>query len=252
MFETMIGRRAAIAGIAGAALSPAMAAAQPRPPLMPRLPDGDGPGFAPMFNGKSLDGWDGDPRYWRVQDGAIVGEITPQTLLRSNTFLVWRGGEVADFELKAECRISAGGNSGLNYRSILVPDEITRANRYAMQGLQFDIDAANLFTGMVYEERGRGFIARRGQLARVGEAAPSQVIGTIGEAAGLRAAISPDWNTLHIVARGGSLLHLMNGQLMAAALDEAPNPRRSGLIGVQVHVGPPKKVEFRNLRLKRL
>jgi hypothetical protein len=121
-----------------------------------------------------------------------------------------------------------------------------------MQGLQFDIDAANLFTAMVYEERGRGFIARRGQLARVGDAPPSQVIGTIGEPAALRAAIKPDWNSFHIVARGGSLLHLVNGQLMAAALDEAPKLRRSGLVGVQVHVGPPMKVEFRNLRLKRL
>jgi len=253
------GRRAFIAAAGALAVAPGLAVAAQRPkapvrkdqPVMPRAAQGDGPGFKALFDGRTLDGWAGDPTYWRVEDGAIVGEITPKTILRSNTFLVWQGGEVEDFELKAQFRISKGGNSGVNYRSILVEDEITPANRFAMSGLQFDIDGGNLFTGMVYEERGRSFLARRGQFSRVDQE-PAQVIGSIGEAAALRAAISADWNEAHIIAKGPALYHLLNGQLMAAAIDEAAKRRRKGLLGVQVHVGPPMKVEYRNIRLKRL
>lgn len=220
------------------------------PPPMPRPPSEDG--FAPIFSGASLDGWEGDPRYWRVEGGAIVGEVTPETLLASNTFLVWRGGAPRDFELKVSCRMSAVGNSGVNYRSVMVADEITPANNFAMRGLQFDIDARDLFTGNVYEERGRRFIAMRGQFSRVGAAQPSQVISTIGEAAALRAALAGEWREYHIIARGAALYHIANGQLMSAAIDEAPNAARGGLIGMQVHQGPPMKVEFRSVRLKLL
>ena len=253
------GRRAFIAAAGLAAVSPGLARAQ-QPlrapvrkdtPVMPRAAQGDGPGFVSLFDGRTLQSWEGDPKYWRVEDGAIVGEITPETLLRSNTFLIWEGAQPEDFELKVEYRITAGGNSGVNYRSILVKDEITPTNRFALSGLQFDIDGRNLFTGMVYEERGRSFIARRGQFTRTNKE-PSQVISAIGETASLKAAIKPDWNEAHIIAKGPALYHLVNGQLMAAAIDEQAKRRRKGLIGVQVHVGPPMKVEYRNIRLKRL
>jgi hypothetical protein len=252
-------RQAVIAGL-GTALSlpaAAMAARRPSAPVsnapvqMPRAPANADAGFRPIFDGRTLAGWDGDPRYWRVEGGAIVGEVTPDRILRSNTFLYWTGGKPADFELKVECRISAAGNSGINYRSILVEDEIEPANRFAMQGLQFDMDGKNNYTAMVYEERGRRFIAPRGQFTRVATG-QAERIGTIGSAAQLRAAILPDWNEFHIIARGPQIYHLVNGQLMAAALDEWPARRKSGLIGMQVHVGPPAKVEFRNIRLKLL
>jgi len=249
-------RRAFIAGVGALAVFPRLAVAAQRPegherhamPLMPRPVDGDGPGFKPLFDGRTLSGWRGDPKYWRVEDGAIVGEVTPDTLLRSNTFLIWNGGKPEDFELKLDYRITLGGNSGINYRSAVVKDEITPANRFALSGLQFDIDGRNLFTAMVYEERGRSFIARRGQFART-TTPPSQVIGAIGERGPLK---TLDWNEAHIIAKGPALYHLLNGQLMAAAIDEAKGRRRNGEIGMQVHVGPPMKVEYRNIRLKLL
>lgn len=253
------GRRTFIASAGALAMFPSIASAAERPmplgprnlPLMPRPVNGDGPGFTSIFDGKSLTGWRGDPTYWRVESGMIVGEVTPDTLLRSNTFLIWNGGKVEDFELKMDYRVSAQGNSGVNYRSRVVKDEITPANRFAMSGLQFDIDGQNLFTAMVYEERGRSFIARRGQFTRT-MTPPSQVIATIGEPGPLKKMISPDWNEVHIIAKGPALYHLLNGQMMAAAIDESHDRRRSGEIGMQVHVGPPMKVEFRNIRLKRL
>jgi len=111
---------------------------------------GDEDGFHPIFDGKTLDGWEGDPRYWRVENGALTGEVTPETLLKSNTFIIWRGGAPKDFELKADYRITAGGNSGINYRSVVVPDAVTPANRFAMRGYQADIDGRNMYTGQNY------------------------------------------------------------------------------------------------------
>jgi hypothetical protein len=106
----------------------------------PEALQGDEAGFQPIFDGKTLDGWDGDPKYWRVEEGCLTGEVTPQNLLKSNTFIIWRGGSPKDFELKADYRITSGGNSGINYRSVLVPDAVTPGNRFAMRGYQADID----------------------------------------------------------------------------------------------------------------
>lgn len=215
----------------------------------------DGPGFAPIFDGKTLTGWDGDPKYWRVENGCIVGEVTPATVLKVNTFIIWRGGQPSDFELKAEYRISEKGNSGVNYRSIEVPGV-----PLGMQGYQFDLDGETRnanglrYTGQNYEERGRTFLALRGQLTRVEDGKPPQIIGSVGDTKALEAFIkNSDWNELHIIARGNVITHILNGHIMCVVVDEDPKGRKAaGEIGVQVHVGPPMKVEFRNFRLKKL
>ena len=111
----------------------------------PEAINGDEPGFKPMFDGKTLNGWEGDPKYWRMDDGALVGEITPDTIIKSNTFIIWQGGELDDFELKVEYRITPAGNSGINYRSVVVPDKVTPSNRFAMRGYQCDIDGQSRF-----------------------------------------------------------------------------------------------------------
>ena len=66
-----------------------------------------------IFDGKTLNGWEGDPKYWRVENGALVGEVTPETLLKTNSFVIWRGGVTKDFELKVDYRITDRGNSGI-------------------------------------------------------------------------------------------------------------------------------------------
>lgn len=95
----------------------------------------DADGFIKIFDGKTLNGWEGDPAYWDVEDGCIVGEVTPATILKQNTFLIWRGGVTNDFELKVEYKITKGGNSGINYRSAEV-----KGAPYALKGYQADID----------------------------------------------------------------------------------------------------------------
>lgn len=215
----------------------------------------DEPGFASIFDGKTLQGWDGDARIWRVENGAIVGEVTPEQNLKTNSFLIWRGGTPADFELKAEYRISPKGNSGIQYRSIELPDI-----RYAMKGYQADIDGEDRnekgvrYTGQNYEERGRGFLAWRGQLAHIDSGQKPVVLGSLGGNKELEQYIkNGDWNEFHLIIRGTTLIHILNGHVMCVFLDDdAVNRKMDGLLGIQVHVGPPMKIEFRNVRLKKL
>jgi len=229
------------------------------PPYVPKQSDrpealtGDEPGFTPIFDGKSLSGWEGDPKYWRVEGGVMTGEITPATVIKSNTFLIWRGGTPKDFELKVDYRITSAGNSGINYRSVVVPDVVTPDNRFAMRGYQFDIDGQNRYTGQNYEEKGRLFLALRGQMTKVVGGRPPILTSSVGDNKELASFINNDWNAAHLVVRGNTLIHLLNGHVMCVVVDEDPPHRMAeGLIGVQVHVGPPMKIEYKNWRLKTL
>ena len=209
------------------------------------------PGFASIFDGRTLEGWSGNPTYWRVQDGALVGEIKPETVIKSNTFIVWKGGRPADFELKLEYRITPDGNSGINYRSVIVPDLVTKENAFAMRGYQLDIDGKNRYTGNNYEEKGRLFLALRGQLTRMVGGRPPMLISAVAPADELGREFRTEWNSVHLVARGPVLIHSINGHVLSVVIDDdRANRPGSGEIGVQVHVGPPMKVEYRNIRLK--
>lgn len=226
-----------------------------------------GPEFVSIFNGTSLDGWEGDTTYWRAENGSLIGEVTPKTLLKTNTFIVWKGGTPGDFELKLEFKIAEAGNSGINYRSEVYPDV-----PHALRGYQADIDGKKNYTGQNYEERGRTTLAYRGEEAVIRtQDNPSEpesfraavknnawtkreVTGTLGNADSLKAAIKDnDWNSCHIIAKGNRLEHYINGILMSVVIDEdTVNRKMSGLLGVQVHVGPPMTVEYRNILLKQL
>ena len=209
----------------------------------------DEAGFESIFDGKTLTGWEGDPKYWRVEDGCLVGEVTPETILKQNTFIIWRGGTTRDFELKVEYRISSRGNSGINYRSEEIPD-----SHFAMRGYQADIDGANKYTGQNYEEKGRTFLALRGDISRVDPDGKSRVTGSVGDKDALEKLIkNDDWNEFHLIVRGNTMIHILNDHVMSVVVDDDPAHRKfDGLLGVQVHVGPPMKIEYRNFRLKKL
>ena len=236
-------------------------------------PPGGGPiafdnhaGFRQIFDGKSLTGWDGDASLWRVEGGAIVGETTAATALKQNSFLIWRGGEPADFELKLEFRINST-NSGVQYRSAQVPPS-GEIGKWVLRGYQADIDFENQYTGMLYEERGRAFLAPRGTFGYVGpnqpsaaqrgqpppDAGPRGQLGVLESSDGLKAFIKQnDWNEFHVVARGNVLVHILNGHVTAMFLDDDVAGRSlRGLLGLQLHVGPPMKVEFKNIWLKEI
>ena len=251
-------RRLFLASLAACSSRLVMAEQQTAQPYVPKQSDrpeqieGDEAGFQSIFDGKTLDGWEGDPRYWRVSDGNMTGEITPETIIKSNTFIIWRGGAPEDFELKVDYRITAGGNSGINYRSVVVPDKVTPANKFAMRGYQCDIDGQNMYTGNNYEEKGRLFLAERGEVTHVTGTRTPIVLSRVGENKELTRFITDGWNSVHLIIRGNTLIHNINGHLMSVVIDDDPNRARNGLIGVQVHVGPPMRVEYRNWRLTNL
>ena len=226
----------------------------PRGGVRPKMPEAivldEHTGFTSIFDGSTLKGWDGDPDVWRAEHGVIIGETTAAKPLKANTFLIYRGGQPKDFELKLEYRMNAT-NSGVQYRSVELPDQ----GKWVLKGYQADIDFDNRWTGQIYEERGRGFLALRGQSTYIGEGAKaSRVIGSLESADALKALIkSNDWNQVHIIARGNTLVQIVNGHVMSMLVDDdTKNRAASGLLGFQIHVGDPMKIEFRNIWLKNL
>ena len=227
----------------------------------------DEKGFVNIFDGKTLNNWEGEPTYWRVENGNLVGEITPETLLKTNSFIMWKGGEPSDFELKGEFNITEKGNSGINYRSEKLSDI-----PFALKGYQADIDGANRYTGQNYEERGRTTLAYRGQITNINPQTNGmkpedvkekiknnawsdlKITGSLGSSDSLKMKIkNQDWNTFYLIIKGNRLQHFINGILMSDVTDnDVINRKLKGIIGVQVHVGPPMKVQYRNLRLKQL
>jgi Domain of Unknown Function (DUF1080) len=232
------------------------------PPARPEpLPFEYHVGYESIFDGQTLKGWDGDSRFWRVENGAIVGQTTPENKLDENTFLIWRGGEPADFELKLEFRINAT-NSGIQFRSVHLPQGSPDGRggelkgKWVMKGYQYDIDFANTFTGQIYEERGRGFLAMRGQMTYVPpDGSTPKILGSLQVGADdLKGVIKiNDWNQAEIMARGNRIVQILNGHVVSMVVDDDAKGRAmSGLIGFQMHVGEPMKVEFRNIWLKKV
>ena len=206
-------------------------------------------GFKKIFNGKNMKNWEADTSHWRIENGCFVGEVTKEKPLKTNTFMIYRGNIPENFEFKASYRISPEGNSGVQYRSEAL-DNIP----YALKGYQADIDGGNVYTGQNYEERGRGFLAKRGEIALLKTDVKPTITGTIGNADSLKAKIKiNDWNDIHIIVRGNHMQHYINGVLMSEVTDEDPEKRKmSGLLGFQVHVSKTMKVEYRKVFLKEL
>jgi hypothetical protein len=208
----------------------------------------DKEGFTQIFDGKTFNGWDGDTSVWHIDSSSFIGEVTPAKQIKTNSFLIWRAGKPADFEFKAEYRISAGGNSGVQYRS-----EELKDIPYAVKGYQADIDGANQYTGQNYEERGRGFLAMRGQKARLEPNQKPIIIDSVGNSDSLKMHIIPyDWNEIYIIAKGNNMKHYINGILMSETIDnDSTNRKFEGILGLQVHVLPAMKVEYKNIRYKK-
>jgi len=197
-----------------------------------------------MFNGKDLTGWEGKPGWWRVENGAITSESTREKPCPSAHYLMWRGGKPADFDLRLEFRL-IGGNSGIQFRSKELPDWDT-------SGYQADIEAGDQWTGCLFEHT-RGGISMRGQKVVIVKDGSKQVTSLGDPAELLRKVKQGEWNSYRIVARGAELTLEVNGVLMCQAIDHQEGlAAKEGVIALQMHPGPPMKVQFRNLRIKLL
>jgi hypothetical protein len=216
----------------------------------------DAEGFEFIFNGVDLRGWKGDTNFWSVQGSNIIGRITVERSPKANTFLIWTNGTVGDFELRAAFKITPNNpnnpaNSGIQYRSRELTNEITP---FVVAGYRADIDAANLHTGSIHEERGRSTLAARGQMTRIGSTGTVHPVGSVGSADEIASVIRKnDWNEYAIIARGNQITHLINGRVTAQATDTQEGARSfHGVVALQLHRGEPMTVQFRNLRLKSL
>jgi len=214
------------------------------------------PGFKSLFNGDDLSGWKGNPDLWSVQDGAITGVTKADPKLTHNTFLVYTLGEVADFELRLSYRI-VNGNSGIQYRSKQVDN-----GQFGpiVGGYQADFEAGKKYSGILYEERGRGILAERGQktVIKPNPDDPKkhkvEVTGSLGKSEDIQAKIKhEDWNEYVVIAKGNHLQHFINGLPTVDVTDEhAAKAAQSGILALQIHVGPPMTVQFKNIRIKML
>jgi hypothetical protein len=199
-----------------------------------------------LFDGKTLEGWEGKSEFWCVRDGAITGQTTPDNPTKGNTFLIWRGGEPGDFQLKLKFRI-VGGNSGIQYRSVERDD-------FVVSGYQADFEAGDRFIGILYEEKGRGILALRNQKVTIQEDGRKKVEGTTCDEPAMLAAIKKeDWNEYEITAAGNHLVQKINGFTTVDVTDNQKEKRRmKGILALQLHAGPPMLVQFKDIQLKQL
>jgi 3-keto-disaccharide hydrolase len=223
-------------------------------------------GFKSLFSGRDLSGWDGDKMFWRVESGAIIGETTAekQPADKKNTFLIYRGGEFGDFELRFKYKVE-GFNSGIQYRSV-------DKGGWHVDGLQADFEArwqddktapggkADKFSGMFFEENGRMFMGQRGEVVvvRANKENPKkpkiEKIASLGDPAELEKAIKrDDWNDYTVIAKGNHFIHIINGRVMSVGIDEDElNFRKNGILAFQLHSGKPMKIEVKDIRIREI
>lgn len=221
-----------------------------------------------MFDGKSLKGWNGNPKFWSVKDGALTGITTDDNKTKGNTFLIYTGDnsnnkpkDYSDFELKLNYRI-LGHNSGIQYRSFMLPGN---QDGWRVGGYQSDMDVGKDWAGTNYGERFRGILAKRGEKATlVGMETQTMKNGKkkqvakrdivlIADTDKLKGHIkdAPEWNEMHIIAKGNHLIQKINGVVMSEVIDnDTENRRDSGLIAIQLHGGPPMTIQVKDIKIK--
>ncbi len=210
-------------------------------------------GFVSIFNGQDLTGWEGSPDIWKAENGAIVGQTGAEgpTKLTYNQFIVWKGGEVDDFVLRFDIKLTNPGNSGMQYRSWMNTDP---AKPFSVSGYQADFDGGHTYSGILYGEGFRGILCQRGQETVIGDDHKPKEVRRFAENEALKKEIKiEDWNAYEITAKDFTFTNKINGHVMSVCTDDDKEKRKaSGIVAIQAHVGPPMKVEVKNIRVKKL
>ncbi len=197
----------------------------------------DDAGYASLFDGVSLKGWDGNPKFWRVENGAIVGESTP-TNPSGNSYIVYRDLVAKDFTLKFEIKVEGNGGSGIQYRS----------------QTQADFWPSRVYTGQFYSENTpMRILAWRGQVVEGFGGRSKTLMGTIADRTALGNVVKMnDWNQYVVIARGGTFVHIVNGQLMAVMIDDDPasSNNQPGMFGIEIEA--TTKVSVRNIWVRKI
>ena len=215
-------------------------------------------GYVLLFDGQTLTGWEGRPELWSVQDNAICGKTTKESPAKENTFCICKAGEFADFELHAKFKLVPGdekgfSNSGIQYRSKVVKPEYC-----VVAGYQADMEAGKNYTGILYEEKGRGILAKRGEKVVLKDSdnpkkPKIEKAGSIGDANEIEASVKHgDWNDYVIIAKGNHLQQFVNGKPTVDVTDETAIGAKTGILALQLHAGPPMNACFKDLKIKKL
>jgi hypothetical protein len=256
------------------AVSPALESEPARPPaagpggrMLPGMPKFHDPlpydiddhaGYTELFDGKTMKGWDGDPAIWRIEDGVMIGE-TKEEDRKGNSYIVYTADKAKDFDLKLQMKIEKGGGGGIQYRSH-TGEAWTRPQpvgagptgtptKWLMTGPQADFwfpvrQSASDYTGQWYSENTmQGILAYRGQVTQALPGKGNRLVASIGSKAALGGYVrTNEWNDYEIIARGGVMMHIMNGQLMATFIDDDPKDANNqmGLIGFEIESQPTK------------
>lgn len=208
-----------------------------------------------LFNGKDLTGWKGDSKFWSVDEGVITGKSTPENVVPHNVFLIWQDGKPGDFTLTLKFKMTPGDekkftNSGVQYRSNVID-----AEKFIVGGYQADFEYGEQWSGILYEEKGRGILAKRGEKVTLKQGESPQkptieVTGKTGDPKEIQAAIKKDdWNEYKIIAKGNNVQQFINGKLTVDVTDETAEAPKEGVIALQMHQGSPMKVQFKDVIL---
>ncbi|HEY0262951.1 MAG TPA: DUF1080 domain-containing protein [Granulicella sp.] len=224
----------------------------------------DNEGFTPIFDGKTLKDWDGDPEAWHVEDGAMVGVITKEHPI-ANTYISYHGAEYHDFDLKVDIKVEQGGGGGIQYRSHVGIPWARQSKMplpkpaWLLTGPQADFwypvnPHAFSYTGQVYSENTElGIQAWRGEVAESEVGKGQRLVGEIGNRDELGGYIKiNDWNQYEIIARGPVCMHIINGHVMAIHIDDDPKSSNndSGLIGFELESNPIK-ISMKNIYIRK-
>jgi hypothetical protein len=211
--------------------------------------------YRSLFNGRDLEGWDGDPTMWKVVEGVIRGETTASNPANGNTFLILKGSNFKDFELKLSFRCSVENNSGIQYRSKHITDGGVK-NKWVVRGYQHELRNESKLpnvSGFIYDEGGK-----RGRICLLGEKAAwvsgaKKVESQLIDQAGYEKLFKVDeWNEVKIVAKGNKIRHYMNGTLVLEFDDAPETALTEGVLALQLHGGKPMWAEFKNISVKEL
>ncbi len=204
-----------------------------------------------LFDGKTLKGWDGDPKFWSVKDGAIVGQTTKENPTKGNTFIICKGEKLKNFDLTLDFKIE-GGNSGIQYRSFVKPG---KHDGWRIGGYQADFESGDRYSGICYGEGFRGILSDRGfhtTLTLNDKGKLQKDAKKFGDSKEIGKAVKKrEWNSYRITAKGFHFVHYINGVKTTELTDNDEKTRRAdGLLALQLHAGPPMKVYFKNIVLK--
>ncbi|MDR3233795.1 MAG: DUF1080 domain-containing protein [Planctomycetaceae bacterium] len=208
-------------------------------------------GFVQIFNAADLNDFSYDPNVWSIKDKIIVGQTAAEgpAKLKYNTFLIWKGEPVEDFVMRFDIKVSKSGNSGLQYRSWVLPDPPYRVNGY-----QADFDGSHNHSGIMYAEGFGGILCQRGKESVIEAGRKSRTVNEFAASADLKQKLkTEDWNSYEVTAEGFTFTHKINGEVMSITKDDDLSGRKAGgILAFQAHAGPPMTVEIKNIRLKRI